>query len=401
MITIIIAALWISCWGFWCILAHRHGSSATELETNNFDVEMVYDGRLISKPNGADVYEPNKEDNLFLNLRNAGLHLDATSDPYQLSLGLCQTLPRNCMYLAVNYLEREQARQFQLPLPGWIFDPLCNSMRPPRLEKLPYIQFMHIPKTGTSINWALHGYFDCDVDELTPCPISLRNKDERDRGLCDGRLFSCAGHVVSSLVGNATIANNANMFTMLRHPLKRLISSYQYLSSNPSSNMLEPYVNTSQLLQYIHSPPESRATTAVESESDFIRFVKYPGIANCMTKMLNGYQCGEDVAISESHLQNAQRVISAFAGFGITEHFKSSVCLFYWMYGGGTVKQSYFGVFREGNYSKDSAGHVLGKLGMNEVRSVERYDLALYEFAEQLFKQRIAVTECSPNNFKT
>jgi hypothetical protein len=114
-----------------------------------------------------------------------GLRLDginASTDPYELAVQYCSERPPNCMHLVVNYIERVQARRLNLTLPGWSYDEHCKCYRPPRLEKLSYLQFMHIPKTGTSINWALHGYFDCELSTRTdPCSQHLRNVNSIDR----------------------------------------------------------------------------------------------------------------------------------------------------------------------------------------------------------------------------
>jgi hypothetical protein len=49
----------------------------------------------------------------------------------------------------------------------FIFERRCTM--PPQ-EKLPTLQFLHIPKTATSINWFLHDYFDClPPNASSPC----------------------------------------------------------------------------------------------------------------------------------------------------------------------------------------------------------------------------------------
>jgi hypothetical protein len=82
----------------------------------------------------------------------------------------------------------------------------------PPQNKLPLIQFLHIPKTGTSINWFLHDYFDSLPENATvPCmkwlgtvshPFILFSffvkKEEQLPGLCDGRLLSCMEILYSS-----------------------------------------------------------------------------------------------------------------------------------------------------------------------------------------------------------
>ena len=48
---------------------------------------------------------------------------------------------------------------------------------PPR-DQQPLLQYLHIPKTSTSINWFLHDYFDCFNqfnDSNEPCSKWLEN----------------------------------------------------------------------------------------------------------------------------------------------------------------------------------------------------------------------------------
>lgn len=66
---------------------------------------------------------------------------------------------------------------------------------PPR-DKKAALQFLHIPKTGTSFNYLLHDYFDCLVMENNTdgCSEWLDVPSRQQRGLCGGRLYSCQGH---------------------------------------------------------------------------------------------------------------------------------------------------------------------------------------------------------------
>ena len=46
-------------------------------------------------------------------------------------------------------------------------------------------QYFHIPKTGTSINYFLHDYFDnCSTyaHKISPCPVWLSEPGEFERG---------------------------------------------------------------------------------------------------------------------------------------------------------------------------------------------------------------------------
>ena len=165
---------------------------------------------------------------------------------------------------------------------------------------------------------------------------------------------------------------------MLRHPWGRLQSCYYYLIAHPNSNLLSPDINTTALL--------STAPTIQE-------FIAYPGISNCMTKMLNGIRCGADKEVTAVHLDVAQKVLTAMTGFGITEYFNTSVCLFYWMYG-GDVHDRYFQRWRVGGYQSMTAEQSMSHEAYQLFLHRERFDLALYSFAEDLFLSRLQATGC-------
>lgn len=92
-------------------------------------------------------------------------------------------------------------------------------------------------------------------------------------GLCGGKLFSCSGHRVSPLLPDLVDVVETNLFTLLRHPYKRLQSDYYYFLSKPNSQHLSPEIDPARMLAEVHS---------------FFEYTAYPGIANCATKMLNG-----------------------------------------------------------------------------------------------------------------
>jgi hypothetical protein len=180
------------------------------------------------------------------------------SDAFQLGLAGCKNEPDNCMYLAVNAIERYKSGLYGSQLEGWRYNEVCKCQMPPRPEKQELLQFLHIPKTGTSLNWFLHDYFieDCGANESPdPCPRHLANVrsaasyivdvssdddfhdhycifvqySDQTSGLCNGKLFSCAGHRVAAELPKLVFTTRTNMLTMLRHPWYRL----QVLNCNP------------------------------------------------------------------------------------------------------------------------------------------------------------------------
>lgn len=100
------------------------------------------------------------------------------------------------------------------------------------------------------------------------------------------------GHSVSPSLPDLVINGETNMITMLRDPWKRIQSDYYYTRSHPNSGHLGPNMNLTQLLS---------------STTNIFEYIRYPGISNCATKMLNGYNCGDDITLNEIHLNIAKK----------------------------------------------------------------------------------------------
>lgn len=169
----------------------------------------------------------------------------------------------------------------------------------PRQERLDALQYLHIPKAGTAINWFLHDYFHCSgEDEVSPSPdpcprwletvsmqltteyrskesaphwyMSSVQAEEQREGLCGGRLFSCMGHSVNPLLPALVVDSEANLIVFLRSPWVRIQSDFHYSTSRPSSGHLGPNMDLKR---------------AVASSGSAMEYALYPGIANCATKV--------------------------------------------------------------------------------------------------------------------
>jgi hypothetical protein len=150
------------------------------------------------------------------------------------------------------------------------------------------------------------------------------------------------------------------------------------LKGKPESNMLSPEINISELLMNV---------------SNLYEFTAFPGISNCMTKMLNGIQCGENVELTNEHLEKAKIVLSTTVFFGITEKFKTSVCMMGWIYG-GPVAEYQFGKFRESQYVRRTMQDEFTEEQISGFKERERFDYGLYEFANEYFDEMLSFTKC-------
>ena len=132
-------------------------------------------------------------------IRDHSVQFDIYSDsnPLELALRGCKNEYESCVPLASGAIELQMSVKYGNRLKNWLWNDLCNCSFPPR-EKQPALQYLHIPKSSTSINWFLHDYFNCSNDNSAsnPCSSWLLTPEDQKKGLCEGRLFSCAGHRV-------------------------------------------------------------------------------------------------------------------------------------------------------------------------------------------------------------
>jgi hypothetical protein len=183
--------------------------------------------------------------------------------------------------------------------------------------------------------------------------------------------------------------------------LDHLLATFSTTQVNPGSAVLMDFGN---------------ADAARLADSAFA-LALVPGLANCMTKMLNGFNCAEELrsGVQTEHLDTAKRVLYSMAAFGMTDRYKTSVCQIAWHIGVGVdpaaqVKARHFQVWRgrpadTGNEATSSGTASVDALSadrLDELSTTQRVafeqaewsDLALFTFAEELFEMRRQLTGC-------
>lgn len=329
------------------------------------------------------------------------LTIYADSDVQYLARTSCRdSVFESCVELTEAAIQLEKNKQFGHLLVNWKYNEICGfpmmqhfdflvisyehilirCYMPPRRKK-EMLQFMHIPKTGTSFNYLLHDYFGClSLENNTDgCVQWLDRANKLSDGLCGGRLFSCQGHRTHrDLPDRVFQSMSTSLVTLLRDPWSRVISDYNYILSKPTTRHLSPEQNLTNLFP-----------------TDVFSYVMTPGINNCATKMLNGFQCGEVVDLTNDHLDIAKQVISKILFVGLTENFKQSLCLFTWMYG-GEVAPVHLTKTRQTAYrTSKNIKDVLSPHQRSMFKTAYRYDIELYSFARELFDNRYQLTGCT------
>lgn len=158
-----------------------------------------------------------------------GSDFSESSDSRWKAEEVCLDSRNACIRYVFPVLELDKSMSRGVKLENWRESRFCNCAMPSQ-EKLGYLQYFHIPKCGTSINWFLRDYFgNCEEDESSdPCPRWLSNEQEQREGLCGGRLFSCMGHSVNPNLAEEVLNGThfLNAFTLLREPFSRIQSAH-------------------------------------------------------------------------------------------------------------------------------------------------------------------------------
>lgn len=90
--------------------------------------------------------------------------VDTFTNPTELAKQICINSRDTCQNLVFPLIELEMHSLFNSELKDWRYNAACGCSLPPQI-KLSHLQYFHIPKSGTSINWFLRDYFDnCNVD---------------------------------------------------------------------------------------------------------------------------------------------------------------------------------------------------------------------------------------------
>lgn len=107
--------------------------------------------------------------------------VDTATIPLALASEICRNSGNKCTKLVRPLIELQKFSLFNSELKDWTHNEACGCHMPPQL-KLPNLQYFHVPKCGTSINWFLIDYFDdCGRIEAVhsprqePCPRWLQN----------------------------------------------------------------------------------------------------------------------------------------------------------------------------------------------------------------------------------
>lgn len=235
--------------------------------------------------------------------------------------------------------------------------------------------FIHMPKAAGStlqriIDRQYRGQktFDIDGNGIPRIQASidrLRSLSEAERA----ELLCVKGHVPFGI--GQWLRSPVRYISMLREPVARAISDYNFAASNPAHNLHKEVNDKSMsLLQYV----EMRARS---------------GLANLYTRMLGGCVNWENLALSDAlsqtALESAKENVRKCAAVGITERFDESILLFKKKLGWSSCNYVCENVTPSKRVSRQEVNsHV-----EETIKEYYRLDIELYQYCREIFDETI------------
>lgn len=232
--------------------------------------------------------------------------------------------------------------------------------------------FLHLPKTaGSSLTDVLEQQFPPERSYSTSFSAHHPGGSlEGFHALSPGQLAQIDflyGHMPYGL--HEKLPHAAECITMLREPVRRVVSNYFFEGREPSSAIYDR----------VHS-----GAMDIEAYLDFIRDL---GIDNIQTRMIAGiYDPAGGPPMTKEILARAQENLEKhFVLVGLQEAFDDSYLMLRLRYGWRYTDYPRHGVAPRSHRRSAVPDHVLERIACEH-----SYDAALYEFARKLFAQQRA-----------
>ncbi|KCV68730.1 hypothetical protein H696_05016 [Fonticula alba] len=236
-----------------------------------------------------------------------------------------------------------------MPRPG-----SAKALKAP--EKL---HFIHVPKSaGTAFTVPLRRALDCGPPGRgcwgDPASVVEGNVN------CDGQLVGCYGHT------GFTPDPSRWTMSLLRHPLGRLRSAFHHGRHMDGAEDADKIA--------------AQSTTTVE------QYARYPGVRGCQTKMLLGQRCAARKRLTTEDVNKARANIDQLFFLGLTEHYNTSICMFFLQMGQIPIDSDFASVRTNPAYDRTARLPVEAERSILETDSI---DHILYTHARKEFRRRV------------
>jgi galactose-3-O-sulfotransferase len=249
-----------------------------------------------------------------------------------------------------------------LATPQWVRESVRNFFASEtRCDSTAALIFLHIPKTaGTTLNRIIEWQYDPRLI-FTVDPHRFRATVKRFHTFSEERRRSyqvLRGHLVYGI--HEFLPQRATYITMLRDPVSRFLSSYQFILRRP----LHPL---HQKMKRQRLGPEDLIRLTPQSQNLQCRFISGIG---------KGGKCDERILeMAKANLKSSFRVV------GLTERFHESLLLMIAAFG-----------WKVPFYQNQKVAKVRPAIdaGLAEfIRKHNRLDVELYRFGEELFEAQL------------
>jgi len=223
--------------------------------------------------------------------------------------------------------------------------------------------FIHIPKTaGTTLTSLLNSKFH--QSKICPAEVWSEIVDIPIEELAQYQLFR--GHFFYDI--GELLPRKPVYITMLRHPIERVISGYEFMRRNVPTR-------TEALLNH----HKAKTMTLMEYVSD----LENPSMSNSQTRHLSLSRYKDE---PEEWLAIAKRHLTEFACFGLVERFQDSMALLSYTFGWNPLAEYSNLMIGSRQLKQDQ----LEPEVLETIANRNALDLALYEYAQELFADRHA-----------
>lgn len=226
----------------------------------------------------------------------------------------------------LSFSKAEKNAVDQSPPPDVFHQCSCLDYEYPNPVKQRKYDWLHVPKTGTSFiipywNLALQGLtIDYDFDAFYGVLYGL-SYDLVIQDRYPLELYSTNPTILASYHtrhGPVEASLNHDIVSIVRDPTDRILSAFYYSQHTDGLNITQ----------------WADLGKTCGLGKDAWCYANYPGVSNCMTKMLIGERCSVPFELNAEHLEEAKRIVKNMAFVGLTSEYNEAICQFHKVFGG-------------------------------------------------------------------